>query len=54
MRTTNSQTKAGETQFLSLKPIVKRIEQYFNTYEGQEGAYIMSVETDNTLEEMCL
>ena len=26
-----------ETQFLSLRPIVKKIEQYFNTYEGLEG-----------------
>ncbi len=37
VRATNSQTKVEETQFLSLKPIVKRIEQYFNTYEGQDG-----------------
>jgi len=37
VRATNSQTKVEETQFLSLKPIVKRIEQYFNTYEGHEG-----------------
>ena len=33
----NSQTKVEETQFISLRPIVKKIEQYFNTYDGQEG-----------------
>lgn len=37
VRATNSQSKIEETQFLSLRPIVKRIEQYFNTYEGSEG-----------------
>jgi hypothetical protein len=37
VRATNSQTKVEETQFLSLRPIVKRIEAYFNTYEGQDG-----------------
>lgn len=37
VRATNSQTKVDETQFLSLRPIVKKIEQYFNTYEGLEG-----------------
>lgn len=37
VRATNSQTKVDETQFLSLRPIVKKIEQYFNTYEGMEG-----------------
>jgi len=37
VRATNSQSKVEETQFLSLKPIVKRIEDYFNTYEGLEG-----------------
>jgi hypothetical protein len=37
VRATNSQTKVDETQFLSLRPIVKKIEQYFNTYEGQDG-----------------
>ena len=37
VRATNSQTKIEETQFLSLRPIVKRIEAYFNTYEGQDG-----------------
>lgn len=38
VRASNSQTKVEETQFLSLKPIVKRIEAYFNTYEGKDGA----------------
>lgn len=37
VRASNSQTKVEETQFLSLKPIVKRIEAYFNTYEGKDG-----------------
>ena len=34
VRATNSQTKVEENQFLSLRPIVKRIEDYFNTFEG--------------------
>ncbi|WP_367390722.1 AIPR family protein [Lewinella sp. LCG006] len=37
VRATNSQTKVDETQFLSLRPVSKRIEDYFNTYEGQDG-----------------
>ncbi len=37
VRATNSQSKVDETQFLSLRPIVKRIEEYFNTYEGHDG-----------------
>jgi len=37
VRATNSQTKVEDTQFLSLRPIVRRVEQYFNTYEGAEG-----------------
>lgn len=37
VRATNSQSKIDETQFLSLSPITKNIEAYFNTYEGQEG-----------------
>lgn len=37
VRATNSQSKVEETQFYSLKPIVKRIESYFNTYEDKEG-----------------
>lgn len=37
VRATNSQTKVEDTQFLSLRPIVRKVEQYFNTYEGTEG-----------------
>ncbi|BAH73570.1 AIPR family protein [Solidesulfovibrio magneticus] len=37
VRATNSQTTIEETQFVSLKPIVKKIEQYFNTYETTES-----------------
>jgi hypothetical protein len=37
VRATNSQTKVEDTQFLSLRPLVKRVEQYFNTFEGAEG-----------------
>jgi hypothetical protein len=37
VRATNSQTEVDETQFISLRPIVKRVEEYFNTYEGQDG-----------------
>lgn len=33
VRATNSQTKVDEKQFLSLRPISKRIEKYFNTFE---------------------
>jgi hypothetical protein len=37
VRATNSQTKVDDTQFLSLRPIIRRVEQFFNTYEGLEG-----------------
>ncbi|QWG20412.1 AIPR family protein [Bradyrhizobium sediminis] len=37
VRATNSQTKVEDTQFLSLRPIIKRVEQYFNTYEGADS-----------------
>jgi hypothetical protein len=37
VRATNSQTKVDETQFLSLRPLIKRVEQYFNTYQGAES-----------------
>ena len=37
VRATNSQSKVEDIQFLSLRPIVKRVEQFFNTYEGTEG-----------------
>ena len=37
VRATNSQTKVEDTQFLSLRPIVRKVEQFFNTYDGTEG-----------------
>ncbi|NAT78510.1 AIPR family protein [Dickeya dadantii] len=37
VRATNSQTKVDETQFYSLRPIIKKVEAYFDTYEGQDG-----------------
>ncbi len=37
VRATNSQTRVEGTQFLSLRPIIKRVEQYFNTYDGAES-----------------
>jgi hypothetical protein len=37
VRATNSQSKVDEKQFLSLRPIIKKVEQYFNTYDGTEG-----------------
>jgi len=37
VRATNSQTKVDGNQFISLKPLVKKIEAYFNTFEGQDG-----------------
>lgn len=37
VRATNSQSKVEDTQFLSLRPIVKRVEQFFNTYQGSES-----------------
>lgn len=37
VRATNSQSKIEEAQFLSLSPVAKRVEAYFNTYEGQES-----------------
>lgn len=37
VRATNSQSKIEESQFLSLGPVAKRVEAYFNTYEGQDG-----------------
>jgi hypothetical protein len=37
VRATNSQSKVEDTQFLSLRPIIKRVEQYFNTYDGTES-----------------
>lgn len=37
VRATNSQTQVEDKQFLSLRPIIKRVEQYFNTYDGSES-----------------
>ena len=38
VRATNSQTKVEETQFLSLRPFVKKVEAYFATYEDHDTA----------------
>lgn len=37
VRATNSQTKVEETQFYSIRPIIKKVEAYFDTFEGQDG-----------------
>jgi len=37
VRATNSQSKIDEDQFYSLRPIVRRIEQYFNSFEEDES-----------------
>ncbi|MGH6679924.1 MAG: AIPR family protein, partial [Bradyrhizobium sp.] len=37
---TNSQSKIENAQFLSLRPIIKRIEQFFNTYEIEGKLYL--------------
>jgi hypothetical protein len=37
VRATNSQSKVDETQFLTLRPIIKRVEQLFNSFDGQDG-----------------
>ena len=37
VRATNSQSKVEDKQFYSLLPIIKRVESYFNTFEGEEG-----------------
>lgn len=37
VRATNSQSAIPEAQFLSLSPIARKVEAYFNTFEGQEG-----------------
>lgn len=37
VRATNSQSKVDETQFITLRPIIKRAEQLFNSFEGQDG-----------------
>lgn len=37
VRATNSQSKVDEDQFYSLRPIVRRIEQYFNSFQDDES-----------------
>lgn len=37
VRATNSQSKVDETQFITLRPIIKRVEQLFNSFEAQDG-----------------
>lgn len=37
VRATNSQSKIEENQFFSLRPIVKRVEQYFESFADQDG-----------------
>ncbi|NOT77728.1 MAG: AIPR family protein [Bacteriovoracaceae bacterium] len=37
VRATNSQSEVKENQFFSLRPIVKRIEQYFDSFDGLEN-----------------
>jgi hypothetical protein len=37
VRATNSQSKIEDTQFFSLRPIVKRIEQYFDSFSDQDA-----------------
>lgn len=39
VRATNSQSKVEDTQFLSLRPLIKRVEQYFNTYDADGKLY---------------
>ncbi len=39
VRATNSQSKVEETQFLSLRPIIRRVEQYFNTFDDENRIY---------------
>ncbi|WP_256852693.1 AIPR family protein [Pantoea sp. Fr+CA_20] len=37
VRATNSQTKVDENQFLSLKPIAKKVEAYFDSFDGEDA-----------------
>lgn len=37
VRATNSQSRVDEKQFYSLRPIIKRVEKYFDSFEGDEG-----------------
>jgi hypothetical protein len=36
VRATNSQSKVDDAQFLSLRPVVKRVEQYFNSIDPED------------------
>ncbi len=37
VRATNSQSRVEDSQFLSLSPVAKRVEAYFDTFGGQES-----------------
>ena len=37
VKATNSQTKVENAQFLSLRPVVRRVEEYFNTYSADDN-----------------
>lgn len=39
VKATNSQTKVDDVQFLSLRPIIRKVEQYFATFEGEARLY---------------
>jgi hypothetical protein len=39
VRATNSQSKVDDAQFLSLRPVIKRVEQFFNTYDNEGRLY---------------
>jgi hypothetical protein len=39
VRATNSQSKIEETQFFSLKPVVRAVELYFNTFDNESRLY---------------
>ncbi|MEA1647859.1 AIPR family protein [Nitrospirillum sp. BR 11164] len=39
VRATNSQTKVEDNQFFSLRPVTKRIEQYFNSFSSEGKIY---------------
>ena len=40
VKATNSQTKVDDSQFYSLKPIVKKVEAYFKTYDESASSYL--------------
>ena len=39
VRATNSQTKVEDVQFLSLRPIIRKVEQYFLTFDAESRLY---------------